>query len=277
MNIAEQILIDIDSASLAVVRTIYETLVTNNLVAISSMFALALILAGYSLMMGWIEAPAKKIVSMFVKFTLIYALLVNWTFFQAIFYNLFTNLPDQIGGQILSSANQADFNSEGSFSTFIGEFFELGMDATGEAFSSAGWFAGPLLGLVIMLCTVAVTVMILSVVVMSKIAIAVLLALAPVFIIGLIFNISSKMFDSWLQQLMTFTLTVMFTYGVAGFFIILVNTIMIGVAERGEDITASDIAPLAVVSFILVLLIKQVPVLITPQLQFSTSLQPKES
>ena len=116
-----------------------------------------------------------------------------------------------------------------------------------------------ILGLIVFISVGVLVVSILALVVLSKIAIAILLGLAPIFIVAVLFNFTNKMFETWLQQLINFTLVIIFTYAISAFFITLVTQLLGQLIQRGEEITFGDVAPLSIISIVLGVLLKQVP------------------
>ena len=261
MNLVETIIASVDNASNGFVMQVYESLATNFAQPFFLMMTLSLIVFGFLLMSGYVQYPVKTLMINIGKYLFATVLLFNWPFFQDTLFNLFTNLPEEIGNIILNTAGGRGFNQVDSFSTGLGVLYDAGLVAAGGAFTSGGWIMKYILGAITFFSVLVLIVSILSLVLLSKVAIAILLGLSPIFIICYVLGITNKIFQAWIQQLINFTLTIILTYAISAFFVSLVIGMINLIINQGKEVDIHHVAPLTVVSLILVLLLKQVPAL----------------
>jgi type IV secretion system protein VirB6 len=97
-------------------------------------------------------------------------------------------------------------------------------------------------------------------IVLSKIAVALLLALGPAFILLLIFNNTRGLFEGWLRTLLNYAVIPAFVYTLLAFLLALAERPLANL-EQNSGITQSlldGVAPFALVTFISILLLMQV-------------------
>ena len=129
------------------------------------------------------------------------------------------------------------------------------------------------LGTIILISATIVLFMAILLIDLSKIALAVLVALGPVFIMLLIFQSTRKFFESWLQQCINFglinLLTIMVLALTGTMYVGVINTLNSTIAgtstggiplvTRGKEITLDMVIPILFVGLLISLLLKQVP------------------
>ena len=91
---------------------------------------------------------------------------------------------------------------------------------------------------------------------LSKIALAVLVGLGPLFILMLMFKQTQKVFEAWLQQLINYMLIVILTVGVLGLMTAITTNAV--TAIPGGGISLGDVVPAAIVFLITFLLLTQI-------------------
>jgi type IV secretion system protein VirB6 len=93
---------------------------------------------------------------------------------------------------------------------------------------------------------------------MSRIALAVLLALGPIFILMILFESTRRFFDAWLHELVNYALVSMITVMVAALLLDLVEAYAVQTAARGSALLTVDALNLALAAGIVVLILRQV-------------------
>jgi type IV secretion system protein VirB6 len=117
-----------------------------------------------------------------------------------------------------------------------------------------------LYGAIVFICVLALTGYTLFLLVLSKIAVGVMLGLAPFFIILYLFGHTKGIFEGWLRQLITYSLVPIIVYAL--YAMILVITLqpmnaLFTAASAGVP-TVTQIAPFLIVNFIALILLQQV-------------------
>jgi len=243
-NLVDDVMTSIDNTSAGMVASIYNALGIEAFPFIRTMLIISMVLFGISMMLGWIEYPVRQFAKNSFKIITVLTLAFNWPFFNIIIYSLFTNSPDEIGSLILTAVGAG--NTAG-ISSQIGQLLHNGIVASGMAFSSSGMFMPYILGALIFIAILVICGFALALLALSKIAMAVILALGPIFILFLLFDGTKQMFASWIQQILNFGFVSILTYIVMAFFLTLIdNTInLIPISPEIEDVV-----PLCVIGFI---------------------------
>ena len=93
---------------------------------------------------------------------------------------------------------------------------------------------------------------------MSRIALAVLLALGPIFILMILFESTRRFFDAWLHELVNYALVSIITVMVAALLLDLVEAYAVQTAARGSALLTVDALNLALAAGIVLLILRQV-------------------
>lgn len=168
------------------------------------------ILYGYFWWQGKLQHPAEEVVAGAIKIGVIYALITEWPFVSVVLVNFLTDGPSELGGVILTASGAG---TNATINSFMGNFIETGISKAGEALQSYNLIMGVVVALILTVGTLLIGGYLLFLIVLSKIALAVLLGLAPVFFLLLLFKGTSKMFESWLQQSINYAILPVFAYG----------------------------------------------------------------
>lgn len=253
-NYVDDILLAIDQTSENLVSRMYGALGAELGIFIPTALVILMIIFGLAMMLGHIQYPVRKFIGNTVVVTLVFTVITNWDWFNVVFYNMFTNSPDAIGGLIMTAAG---FETPGGTGTRLGELFEMGLVASGAGFSSDGYFMPIVIGTAIFLATLLVCGFAIALLCLAKIGMAVVLALGPLFIFFTLFSVTRGMFSSWLQQCFNYGFIALLTYVILAFLMQLLLQALIAVPDTNP--TVDTIAPLCIVSFIGCFVLWQVP------------------
>ncbi len=130
--------------------------------------------------------------------------------------------------------------------------------AQGTIWSGSGWglfIAGGLVYLLVGL-TCVYTAFLMA---MSLVAIAVILALGPLFIAMLFFDATKRFFEAWIAQLANYGLIIILVALVASLLLTFFQVAATAAVAMGAGITVAEAARLCVVSVLIFLVISQVP------------------
>jgi len=93
---------------------------------------------------------------------------------------------------------------------------------------------------------------------LSSIALAVLLALGPLFIASLLFGATRRFFSAWIAQLANFGLITLLTVMIAALLLRVVETYAAQTAARGAAILTVDALNMVLISVLVFLILRQV-------------------
>ena len=99
-----------------------------------------------------------------------------------------------------------------------------------------------LVGAVVFIGTVLMTGAALVLVILAKLALAVLLALGPVFIMLYLFSATRGFFEGWIRQLANFSLLIVLTFGVLALILKIIEPATAAFAAKGSAVQLRDTA-----------------------------------
>lgn len=156
---------------------------------------LYIVLYGWAIMRGTIQEPVMDAVVRMVKLCFIYVVATSVAYNTFVTDPLFTDLPNWLAGAISGSATP-------SVGAAFDEFFNRGGYLANKIMDSAtvtDW--GPYFtGGAVWIATGAASALGFGIVMLAKVALAVLVALGPIFIACLVFDATRGFFFGWLKQ-----------------------------------------------------------------------------
>ena len=211
--------------------------------------------------------PADHAFRLFRAF-LIYALATSWNDFQTLAYNGLNQGPSAIGNALLSAVTSA--NSTGSsvnltsvngVQSALQNMWDTTNNATQAFLQNAGltnW--GPYIFAAVFYVVMALLIgFAIFLIILSKLFMWLLLALAPVFIILLLFGATSRFFSGWLGALVQYFLVQVLVYAFLAFYVSLIQQSIDALNGVANSVTVSwaTIGPVVLLAIIGVLLLSQ--------------------
>lgn len=199
---------------------------------------------------------------------LIYTLATQWGEFQSLVYAAMNEGPAAIGNSLLNavrSANNTGLSVNLTSVNAVQTALQNLWDTTGNAVSAFVRNAGitnpgPYFIAGILLIAMAILVGFgLFLIILSKVFMWLLLGLAPVFILLLLFGVSSRYFSGWLATLVQYFLVQVLVYAFIAFYVGLTQQFFdkLNLANNGFTTTFADIAPVILIAIIGTLLLHQ--------------------
>ncbi len=200
---------------------------------------------------------------------LIYAMATKWGDFQTLAYNFLNDGPSAIGNALLSAVTtanntgtSANLNSVNGVQSALQNMWNTTNSATEAFLQNAGitnW--GPYIFAAVFYVVMAILIgFALFLIVLSKMFMWLLLALAPLFIILLLFGVTTRFFSGWLSSLVQYFLVQVLVYAFLAFYVSLIQqTIdtLNGVANS-KSATWATIGPVVLLAIIGILLLSQI-------------------
>ncbi|VVT06674.1 type IV secretion system protein [Erythrobacter sp. EC-HK427] len=162
-------------------------------------------LIGYALVTGRTRIGLASLTPKMVTLVLVVTFATSWLLFQQVFYSLFVTGPDSLASVIMDSDGSATIIFADKLDAVMLALMEASggdaMDANTSIFSPPGllWSGGTML----LLGTVGVLAT-------SKIALAILMGLGPIFILTALFDGTRGLFTGWLKAVVLMALTPLF-------------------------------------------------------------------
>lgn len=171
---------------------------------------LYIILWGFGFIIGYVEKTHYEFLFRVIKIAIVLQLIsdTSWEFFSERLFNVFIDGTTEFINKLSGQYGQADVTDFSFMDRSLGVFF---VGATWKKL--AGLIFTGLIGFVYLICIIVAFVVLfvgfakaLLIYLMSVIAIALLLTVAPIFMSMMLFKFTKSFFDGWLKQLLSYFL-----------------------------------------------------------------------
>lgn len=199
----------------------------------------------------------------------IYALATGWNDFQTLVYQGLNDGPSAIGNSLLSAVTStgstgtsANLTSVNGVQTALQNIWDTTNSATQAFLQNAGitnW--GPYIFAAVFYVVMAILIgFALFLIILSKLFMWLLLALAPLFILLLLFPVTSRFFSGWLGALAQYFLVQVLVYAFLAFYISLIQQSISALTGVANSTTATwaTIGPVVLLAIIGILLLAQI-------------------
>jgi type IV secretion system protein VirB6 len=223
--------------------------------AVVTMAVLYVMAWGYLHLTGQIEEPFVAGLKRIMMLAVILGVGLNLWLYNTVIVDTFYNAPTQLAAAVVGAQDpvatvDAIWSSGGAVA---GNLWTKGSSSI--SWSSPGFFVAAtvvwcLMGL---LC-----VYVMFLIALSNIALAVLLALGPLFIAMLFFEATRRMFSAWIAQLANYALITILTVMVAALLLQLVQSYAAQTAARGSAILTVDALNMLLIAVLVLLILRQI-------------------
>jgi len=214
----------------------YSALATLLRAPLGSMIVLYIVLMGYAMLRGVIQAPQQELMKFTIRAGLIYMCAMNWSFFSSHIRDLLVVGSESIANALLKVAHAKV--SGGSINQglqdVLNEVISLGNDLfdLGSFRKLPPYFAGSM----VLFSGIITIGFAFFEIITAKLMMAIMFATAPLFIIFTLFDQTKMFFERWLGILVGFALVLIFVSSVVGFCMHLIHWTLAGfhVGQGGE-------------------------------------------
>lgn len=207
-----RLLIEINDALEAYISDTASNVIAAITPVATTLLIIYVMLWGWSMMRGVISEPITDGVSRIVRLSLITGLALNLGAYNAYLADMLWNSPEALGRIITGTTSDSSISF---LDTLMSQMYNFGLAFYNKSF--AGSVSGlPSFGLFfialgIWLLGVVTTAMAAFLLVLSKMALAILIAIGPIFILLVIFEPTKRFFDVWLGQALNYVFMAMLT------------------------------------------------------------------
>jgi type IV secretion system protein VirB6 len=227
MDIITQLFQQVDSVAASAIQQIYQSLSQGLLPVFTVALTIYVAYWGYEMIYGRAPLTAGAFIWRVVRIAIIYSLAFGWGDFSTIVVATFTQSADGVASAVCTGVGGSNCGtSEASVSSTLSTLLTNAMNAGKTIASSGGYGAAiglSLLAIVLMIATVIFVAIAILYVLAGKIALFILLGLAPLFIAMALFDFSSALFTGWLRTCAQYSLVPVIVYGILGFLLTLMN------------------------------------------------------
>ncbi|MGC1457391.1 MAG: type IV secretion system protein [Steroidobacteraceae bacterium] len=208
---------------------------------------------GYLQLTGKIEEPFITGLRRIILLVVVMGGALQLWLYNAVIVDTFYNAPAQLAAAVAGAASPVStldvvWQAAG---TVAGELWNRGSIWNNEVgFYIAGVLVWIIMGLV---CCYAMFL-----IALSKIALAVLLALGPLFIIFRLFESTRRLFDAWLMQLANYGFITVLTVLLSALLLNLIQSYATQTAARGSALATVDALDMLLAAAIVLLVLRQI-------------------
>ena len=210
---------------------------------------------GYLHLMGKIDEPVMTGLKRIGLVALILGVGLRLWLYNTVVVDTFYNAPAQLAAAVVGSADPV---------STIDTIWESGGAVGGALWNKAAvpWsvsaFGFYIVGAIVYCLMALLCVYAMFLIALSSIALAVLLALGPLFVAFLFFDATRRLFVAWIAQLTNYALITVLTVMVAALLLRIVQSYAAQTAARGPDIVMVDALHMMLVSVLVLLILRQV-------------------
>lgn len=229
---------------------------------------LYIIFWGFGIWAGTAKGGPTEIAFRLLRVFAIYTLATSWGDFDVYAYKIFNALPSAIGNALLTtvSANSTGTSANLNTSDGVQNALQNMYNSAGagfEAFTKNAGIMNPgpyFLGVVFVVVLILLIAYAVFLIILAKLFMWLLLALAPIFIISLLFGFSSHYFQGWLRTLVQYMIVQVLVYGFVAFFINISQQMFdkINQANGSFETTVTELFPVVLISAIGIMLLNQI-------------------
>ena len=219
---------------------------------------LALAVTGYVLLTG--QVRLNEVLPRLVRWAVVVTLLLNVPGLYDLAYAIVTEVPDAVAGFML--AETASGPSEDAVLGMIETVMQAGLSSAAAVWEDSGYLdlSSHMVSLLLLVTALALAVVATVLLMLSKLAVGILLAVGPFFLLLRLVEVGKGLFEGWLRQLLTFALVPVFVYSLIAlnFEILEGAHTQLERATLLDQLTLTSIVPFLLVAVANLLLLTQV-------------------
>jgi type IV secretion system protein VirB6 len=208
---------------------------------------------GYLHLMGKIDEPVLAGVKRILALGLILGVGLQLWLYNTVIVDTFYNAPAQLAAAIVGSSDPV---------STIDTIWESGGAVGGNLWSKGGLVNGNfgfyIAGVIVWCLMGLLCVYAMFLIALSNIALAVLLALGPLFVAMLFFDATRRLFVAWIAQLTNYALITVLTVMVGALLLQIVQSYAAQTAARGTAILTVDALHMVLIAMLVFLVLRQV-------------------
>jgi type IV secretion system protein VirB6 len=206
---------------------------------------------GYLQLTGKIEEPLVTGLKRIAMLALVFGVALRLWLYNTLIVDTFYHAPAQLAAAVIGAGDPV---------ATIDTIWSQGGAVAGYLFNRAGItdLGFYLAGAVIWVLMGALCVYAMFLIALSSIALAVLLALGPLFVVSVLFEGTRRFFSAWIAQLANYGLITILTVMIAALLLKVVQSYATQTAARGSAIVTVDALNMVLVAALVFLILRQV-------------------
>lgn len=259
-TLAEPFIDKVDSIAVGYVAQLSQNAIAAISPIISVGLTISFLMFGYLIMRGAVQVPYSEFINKCLSVSIICGFAMAGGLYQTQLAGIIIDLPDDMAGAIVANA---DYTSAGQL---IDEAASNGFDVASSAFEKSGFLSGDgllygLFGIFVVLITAVVVGIGATLIVLSKFVLGILAGLGPLFIFALLFKPTAKLFESWVGQILNYTILVVMFSAVFTFLMDIFSGYLGDMALDGTQNVAYTLGGSVILAVATIVVLLQLPAL----------------
>lgn len=188
------------------VQTSYQGLIQGNATVITLLFTFYIIVLGYRFVTHDLSSDLNTITRHLVSLLIVYGLIMSWDLYNVFVYNIFTNEPGILAQTLVDATGS--FKGGESTADALNKIYASGMDYAAQLFGKIPVINLQYLfyGISVWLVTMILSMYAMLLFIYAKMAMAIALAIGPIFLPMMLWESTRGLFAAWLRKLTNFAL-----------------------------------------------------------------------
>jgi type IV secretion system protein VirB6 len=208
---------------------------------------------GFLLLTGRLEEPFVDGLRRLIVLAVVLGVSLHLWLYNSVLVDTFYSAPAEFAAAVVGAGDPV---------TTIDAIWSSGGTVAGNLWAKGGLFHGDLgfylAGAVVWFLIGILCVYAMFLIALSNIALALLLALGPLFIVLLLFDATKRFFAAWIAQLANYALITVLTVMLAALLLQVVNSYAAQTAARGTGVLTVDVLNMVLVAGLVFLVLRQV-------------------
>lgn len=209
---------------------------------------------GYLCLRGQIQEPILDGFKRIAVLAIVLGVGLRLWLYNTVITDTVYNAPDQLAAAIVGAPNTISVIDQAwlNGNLVAEELLKKGSVLSGDfAYYLAGFIVYLIVGLAVVYAAFLLA--------LSKVAVAVILAIGPLFIVLLLFDSTKRFFESWVAQLANYALIGVVALMVAALMLSIVKAYADSAAASGSGVTIAESVRLCIAAVLVFLVMRQVP------------------
>lgn len=241
------------------VVTYWQSLVSNVISAISpiatSLLGIYIIIWGWSMLRGHIQEPVLDGLGRLTRLAMIVSVALSVGYYNSILANWISQTPDYLAS-LGTSGGGGTSATLTQYADQVAEQLLQIWDAMSKGFASTGWTTAMsalptlIVGVLMFVAILLLLIYIVFLLILSKMAVAILIGVGPIFVLSLIFESSKNWFSMWWAQVLNYSFLALLA-GAAGALVLqfimqyLTAANLPNAIATGQGFTSAMVPPIA--------------------------------
>ncbi len=221
--------------------------------AVVTLATIYIMIWGYMHLTGKIEEPVVAGLKRIVVVAIVLGTGLRLWLYNSVIVDTFYNAPAQLASALVGAADPV---------VTLDAIWQSGGAVAGNLWAKGGLLSGDfgfyLAGAIVWVLIGTLCIYAMFLIALSNVAVAILLALGPLFIALLFFETTKKFFSAWIGQLANYALITILTVMVGALLLQIVNSYAAQTAARGAAILTVDALNMVLVAVLVFLMMRQV-------------------